>query len=199
MTAAPLRLETLAGRHAITPAIQDLARLRIAVFRDWPYLYDGSVEYESEYLSAFAASDGAVLAAAFDGDRMVGASTGLPLAHEHADFISPVVQAGHAAEDVFYCAESVLLPAFRGGGVYRAFFDRREAHARSLGYRTVVFCGVIRPDSHPARPDDDRPLDPVWRHFGYVPLEGAIAQYSWTDLGDDAETAKPLQYWIKRL
>jgi hypothetical protein len=25
--------------------------LRIAVFRDWPYLYDGSLEYEREYLA----------------------------------------------------------------------------------------------------------------------------------------------------
>ena len=26
--------------------LDDLARLRIEVFRDWPYLYDGDLDYE---------------------------------------------------------------------------------------------------------------------------------------------------------
>lgn len=194
-----LHLETLTGRDAIAPAIDDLARLRIRVFRDWPYLYDGSVEYEARYLTAFAGSEGAVLVAAYDGSAMVGASTGLPLAHEHDAFSAPIAAAGQDTASVFYCAESVLLPECRGRGVYRAFFERREAHARRLGFDTSVFCGVIRADTHPARPADHQPLDPVWRRFGYRPLDGAVARYSWTDVGDTGETAKPMQYWIKAL
>jgi hypothetical protein len=31
-------------------ALDGVASLRIAVFRDWPYLYDGSLDYEREYL-----------------------------------------------------------------------------------------------------------------------------------------------------
>lgn len=195
----PLHLETLTGRDAIAPAIDDLARLRIRVFRDWPYLYDGSVEYEARYLTAFAGSEGAVLVAAYDGSAMVGASTGLPLAHEHEAFSAPIAAAGQDTARVFYCAESVLLRECRGRGVYRAFFERREAHARRLGFDTAVFCGVVRPDTHPARPTDHQPLDPVWRRFGYRPLDGAVARYSWTDVGDTGETAKPMQYWIKAL
>lgn len=194
-----LRLETMTGRAAIAPAIGALAHLRIRVFRDWPYLYDGSVAYEAQYLSAFAGSEGAILVAAYDGEAMVGASTGLPLAHEHADFSAPLAQAGHDPDQVFYCAESVLLPECRGRGAYRAFFERREAHARTLGFRTAVFCGVLRPDDHPARPENHAPLDPIWRRFGYHKLDGAVAQYSWTDVGDSEETAKPMQYWIKEL
>ena len=33
---------------AVAGALDDLARLRIAVFRDWPYLYDGDVAYERD-------------------------------------------------------------------------------------------------------------------------------------------------------
>ena len=36
----PITLETLSGA-ALLPCLDDVARLRIAVFRDWPYLYDG--------------------------------------------------------------------------------------------------------------------------------------------------------------
>lgn len=194
-----LRLETMTGRAAIAPAIDDLARLRIRVFRDWPYLYAGTLAYEAKYLSAFAASEGAVLVAAYDGDALVGASSGLPLAHEHADFSAPLAEAGYDPAEVFYCAESVLLPECRGRGAYRAFFARREAHARALGFRTAVFCGVLRADDHPARPADYAPLDPIWRRFGYRELNGAVARYSWTDVGAAEETAKPMQYWIKAL
>ena len=35
-------LDVLTGA-AIEPALPDIARLRIAVFRDFPYLYDGSL------------------------------------------------------------------------------------------------------------------------------------------------------------
>ncbi|WPZ35259.1 GNAT family N-acetyltransferase [Thalassobaculum sp. OXR-137] len=199
MATNDLRLETLRGRSEIAPAVDDLARLRIRVFRAWPYLYDGSVDYEAKYLSAFAASDGAVLVTAHAGDALVGASTGLPLAHEHADFSAPLATAGYDVDRVFYCAESVLLPECRGRGAYRAFFERREDHARRLGFSTAVFCGVLRPDDHPARPDGYQPLDPVWRRFGYRELDGAVARYSWTDVGDTEETAKPMQYWIKEL
>ncbi|MEE2816993.1 MAG: GNAT family N-acetyltransferase, partial [Pseudomonadota bacterium] len=37
-----LRLDVLRGED-LARAIDDVARLRIAVFRDWPYLYDGDL------------------------------------------------------------------------------------------------------------------------------------------------------------
>ena len=45
--AGAIRLETLAGA-AIMAVVPDLARLRVAVFRDWPYLYDGDDAYQAE-------------------------------------------------------------------------------------------------------------------------------------------------------
>ena len=46
--------------NAVGEVLDDLARLRIAVFRDWPYLYDGDVAYERDYLTAYQ-SPGAVV------------------------------------------------------------------------------------------------------------------------------------------
>ena len=42
-----LSLEELAGAN-IESVIDDLAGLRMAVFREFPYLYEGSLEYESK-------------------------------------------------------------------------------------------------------------------------------------------------------
>lgn len=180
-------------------ALDDVARLRIAVFRDWPYLYDGDADYERSYLQAYRDSDRAILVGAFDGDTLVGASTGAPLSEHAQDFAAAFEGHPYNLNDVFYCAESVLLPDYRGHGIGHRFFDLREAHARALGFHYSAFCGVIRPDDHPARSATYRPLDPFWRSRGYNPLVGAVAQFSWKDLGQQEETLKPLQFWIRSL
>nr|WP_217354914.1 GNAT family N-acetyltransferase [Ruegeria arenilitoris] len=184
---------------ALEAALDDVARLRIAVFRDWPYLYDGDLAYERRYLQSYRDSDRAIVVGAFDGDRLVGAATGAPLADHAEDFAAAFDGTRLELSQIFYCAESVLLPDYRGQGVGHAFFDLREDHARALGFAKCAFCGVQRPADHPMRPAGYRPLDPFWRARGYAPLPGVIAQFSWKDLGEDSETLKPLQFWIRDL
>lgn len=191
-----LRVETLTG-DALDAALGDLARLRIAVFREWPYLYEGSEAYEARYLRAYRDRPGAILVVARDGDRIVGAATGMPL-EDHAD-ASGIEGLAVPHEEVFYCAESVLLPAFRGRGAGHAFFDAREAHARALGRTVSLFCAVERPEGHPARPEGYRPLDAFWRRRGYRPVEGARATFRWADLGEAEETPHALRVWMRRL
>lgn len=193
-----IRVEPLTG-PALEAALDDVARLRMAVFRDWPYLYDGDMDYERRYVASYKGSPGAILVGAFDGARLVGASTGTPLADHAADFAAPFVETGVPLETVFYCAESVLLPDYRGRGIGHRFFDLREDHARARGFRHSAFCSVIRPASHPARPADYRALDAFWQARGYAPLPGVIAEFSWKDLGDKHETRKPLQFWMRAL
>lgn len=184
---------------ALEGALDDVARLRIEVFRAWPYLYDGDLEYERKYLQSYRDSDRAIVVGAFDGDRLVGASTGAPLIDHAEDFAAAFDNTGLDLGDIFYCAESVLLSAYRGQGVGHKFFDLREAHARSLGFTKCAFCGVQRPADHPMRPAEYRPLDAFWRARGYEPTEGVVAQFSWKDIGEEGETLKPLQFWIRDL
>ncbi|NOD35418.1 MULTISPECIES: GNAT family N-acetyltransferase [unclassified Ruegeria] len=184
---------------ALEAALDDVARLRIKVFHDWPYLYDGDLEYERKYLQSYRDSDQAIVVGAFDGDRLIGASTGAPLTDHAEDFAAAFEGTGLELGDIFYCAESVLLSEYRGQGVGHKFFDEREAHARRLGFSKAAFCGVQRPDDHPMRPAQYRPLDTFWRARGYTPLPGVMAQFSWKDIGEDGETLKPLQFWIRDL
>ncbi len=184
--------------EAVAAVVDDLARLRITVFRDWPYLYEGNLDYERNYLHGYCQSD-AIVVGAFEGSRMVGASTGMPLLAHSDDFGAAFEGTDLDLREVFYCAESVLLAECRGQGVGHRFFDEREAHARSLGAKHSAFCRVVRPDDHPLQPPDYRPLDPFWRSRGYAPLAGAVATFRWTDIGESEETEKSLQYWIRGL
>lgn len=183
---------------ALDAALEDVARLRIAVFRDWPYLYDGDLAYERRYLAAYHGA-GAILVGAFDGVRLVGASTGTPMTDHAAEFAAPFAAVPVPLDRIFYGGESILLPEWRGQGAGHRFFDLREAHARALGATHFAFCSVIRPQDHPARPAGYRGNDAFWRKRGYAPLPGVIARFRWKDIGDAGETEKPLQFWMRAL
>ena len=193
-----LRFEVLHGPE-ITARLDDLADLRITVFRDWPYLYDGDRDYERGYLAAYRDNPGAILVAALDGDRIVGAATGSPMADHASEFAAAFAVTGIDLARVFYCAESVQLPDYRGQGAGHAFFDLREAHAAALGHDHVAFCAVQRPADHPLRPASYRPLDAFWRKRGYRPLPGVVAEFDWKDIDQPASTSKPLQFWMRQI
>jgi GNAT superfamily N-acetyltransferase len=197
-TGVVMRVEVLTG-GALEAALDDVARLRIAVFRAYPYLYDGDFAYERRYLQAYRDSAAAVLVGAFDGGRLVGAATGAPMEDHAQEFSDAFSTAGHALSEVFYCAESVLLPEYRGSGIGHRFFDLREAHARALGRRVCAFCGVVRAEGHPLRPLGYASLDGFWRKRGYTPVPGALAQFRWKDIDQAEETAKALQFWMRTL
>ncbi|WP_395395402.1 GNAT family N-acetyltransferase [Novosphingobium sp. BL-8A] len=183
----------------IMAALDDLARLRIAVFAEWPYLYDGDFAYERDYLAAFAAARDAVLVAACEGDRIVGAATASPLSAQEAALSAPVERAGHDPSRLFYFGESVLLPAWRGQGIGHAFFDHREAQARRCGAGGAIFASVVRPADHGDQPADYRALDAFWDKRGYRPIPGLTCTLSWKDHREAAESVKPLQYWMRDL
>lgn len=191
-------IESLTG-DAIAAVIPEIAALRITVFRDFPYLYDGDLAYEHDYLAAFGASPRAVVVVARAGERIVGAATGAPIPDVESDWAAPFRARGMDVERRFYCAESVLLPEWRGRGIGHAFFDGREDHALELGMREACFCSVIRAADHPARPEEYRPHDAFWRKRGYVPLDGIVARFAWRDIGDTGETGKTLQFWGRSL
>lgn len=180
-------------------ALEDVARLRIAVFRDWPYLYDGDLEYERRYLQNYQLNTGAIVIGVYDGDWLVGASTGAPLADHADDFQEAFDGSDIDIDTTFYCGESVLLPRYRGQGIGRQFFDRREEHARSLGYSHICFCAVVRRASHPLHPSQYRSLEGFWERRGYARLPGAVAHFGWKDVDQPGETKKPLQFWLRRL
>lgn len=177
----------------------DLARLRIAVFHDFPYLYEGTVDYEKTYLRTYANAERAFLFAVYDDDQMVGATTCIPLADETAEVQQPFREAEYDLAKIFYFGESILLPAYRGLGLGHRFFDEREAHAARFGeYSLTCFCAVVRPPDHPLRPPDYRPLDAFWTKRGYQPVPELTTQFAWQDIGEPDSTFKTMVYWLRK-
>jgi GNAT superfamily N-acetyltransferase len=195
MNASSLRFESY--RSAQCRELFDaLAELRMTVFREYPYLYAGEIDYEREYLEKYARSPGALIVVARALGEIVGATTALPLADADLDF-----QAPFSAKEVgesFYFGESLLLPAFRGHGAGAEFFARREAHAREFGsFRWTVFCAVERDDAQ--APASYRDPQNLWLRQGYQRLPSHVATFTWKDVGKDAADRKTMVFWRKDL
>lgn len=196
--AADLRVEPFVG-PAVVAHLPAVAALRIEVFRDWPYLYDGSLAYEQRYLARYAEGARNLVVLAFAGDQVIGAATALPLLDHSDDVAPPLAAAGFDPATVCYFGESVLLPAYRGRGLGHRFFDQREAFARAGGFAWAAFCAVERPGDHPRRPPAYQGLDRFWRKRGFVRRPDIVGELAWRDVGLTAETGKPMVYWVRPL
>lgn len=194
-----IELRSLRGQD-IAPYLADLARLRIEVFREYPYLYDGSEDYEQRYLATYSRSPESLFVVALDRARVVGVSTGVPMDSEEDSFQQPFRDHGYDPARIFYFGESVLQRAYRGRGLGVRFFVEREAHARRLGrFAWTCFCAIERPPDHPARPPGHVPLDDFWRRRGYEKRPELATYYHWKEVGEADESAKPMTFWLKPL
>ena len=184
------------GKAAL-PYLQELGRLRIAVFYEFPYLYEGSLAYEQEYLQVYTSQENSIIFGLQNEEKWIGATTGMPLIHESENIQKPFLDAKIPLEEVFYFGESVLLPEFRGLGYGHRFFDVRESYARQLGYKYTAFCSVERPQDHPLRPLDYRPNDAFWTKRGYIKHPELTCEMSWLDRDEQQESSKTLTFWLK--
>ncbi|WP_236973950.1 GNAT family N-acetyltransferase [Membranihabitans maritimus] len=178
---------------------KDLAQLRIEVFREFPYLYDGNMEYEEKYLDTFMQAEDSIIVVAFNRDKVVGVSTGIPLINEPIEIREVWIDKGYDIEDIFYFSESVLKKNYRGHGIGVTFFEQREQWATKLGYGSAIFCGVIRSENHPLKPEGYVNLESFWANRGYEKKKGFQCSMSWKDIDQSNESSKSLQFWSKSL
>jgi len=77
--AAELEVQSFVGPE-VEAHLDEVARLRLSVFRDFPYLYDGTPDEERSYLRTYAQAASSLFVLASHRGRIVGASTavGLP-------------------------------------------------------------------------------------------------------------------------
>jgi GNAT superfamily N-acetyltransferase len=182
----------------IAPHIERLAELRTVVFREYPYLYDGTLEYERQYMQKLADSPHGYLVLAKDGQTVVGASTGLPLSDAEPHFQKPFLEAGLDVDDFFYFGESVVLPDYRGQGAGHKFFDERIAQAHFLAFPFSCFCAFVRATNHPDKPKDYRSLDKFWKKRGFKQRADLQTSFPWPDLGQTEPTDKLMEFWVRR-
>lgn len=184
----------------IKPFLAEVAKLRIKIFREYPYLYEGDMEYEKNYLERYVNSPDSVLLVAQDeNSRIIGAATGNSLVREVDEIKQPFLDNNWKIDEIYYFAESVLLPEWRGYGIGKEFMQRRIDYAkRNMEIKYLAFCGIERGDDYLVPPTYRNP-EFLWKNFGFEKHPELVSWFSWKDIGDKEEKKHPLVYWIKKL
>ena len=172
--------------------------LRIAVFRDWPYLYDGDVGYEREYLAACAESPSSVVVLARDGEAVVAPA---PASRWRGQCRVPGAfrRTRDGGGQVFYCGESVLLPLPRARPRPCVLRRARGAHARALGgFARTAFAAVDRDDGDPRKPRRASRQRGVLGQARLRAPAGMTMKLHWNEVGI-GEVEHPPTFWLRPL
>ena len=204
MTSNQLRYVEALG-PSIVEVLDDVSRLRMELFRDYPYCYAGNLDYEQNYLRGLSENHESLVIAAYAENELVGTATALPL-ESSADILEGArdrfSNAGLRPEICYYYSEILVRPGQRRRGIAGEFYRRRDATARRLGYSTLCFAALDT--STLARVKPARYFDPsdLWRRMGFVSNPELYVDYHWPTLqadGSSVDTEHRLYFWVRHL
>jgi len=179
--------------------LEAIAKLRIDIFREYPYLYKGNPSYEKKYVQTYADSKQAVVILAWDGSVLAGVMTGIPLQDEMEEFKTPFAAEPYPLESIYYLGELLFYPAYRDKGHGSVMLGQMEDYVRDIGgFQHLTCATVVRPDSHPQRPVGFKPIERFLNHANFFKLEKTVVSLPWPELDGETRT-HDLQLWMKHL
>lgn len=172
--------------------------LRLTVFREYPYLYEGTVECEKDYIDRYCSTKNSVLIVTKDGERVIGAITGIPL-NEVPEYKDYFLKENIPIDSIYYLGEIVLLKEYRGQGIGARMYEMFEQFVReNTTCQEITFCEIVSPKDGPRRTNDYFCLDEFWLKRGFVKHPGLVTQTSWKEVGSEEELSHTLVFWIKK-
>jgi len=191
--------EQLITGASAADSLNGLASLRLEIFREFPYLYEGLREDELRYLRLYVETPDAFVLTVTDSGKIVGAATGVPLCYEHRELIEPFAGTPYHVEEIYYVGELLYLPAYRKQGSGLRMVQQVEEYVRSRGkFRYLTCATVVRPDDHPSRPVNYVPIERFLNRTGFAPLSGVTTSFTWRETVG-VSCSHPMQFWIKVL
>lgn len=194
----------LLTKEELKPLLPFVAALRIKIFREYPYLYEGDFIEEMEDLRNCSQKSHNAVAIACHNNIPIGFLYGIPLTEFASHFENPVVdlfkEKKLAPETCYYFADIIILPEHRGNHLSKKLFDTLETYAQEQGYCSASFITESH-EFHPLKPVDYKSLDPLWNSLNYKKT-GLVSHGSWQTHKADGTIVKELHVadiWFKNL
>jgi ribosomal protein S18 acetylase RimI-like enzyme len=180
--------------------IDAIAKLRMTNFRDYPYSYEGDMALEKKYLSMYQNSKDSFFIIAKDGDKVIGAITGMPL-HESADDCTEVyLEKNIPTIGIYYVGEIIVLNEYRDQGLGHKMWTEFENQVRALKhYKQLAIRELEAPEKDPNKPKNYIPIDDFLKDIGFVRHPEIVSYSKWKEVGADKETKHALVNWLKTL
>lgn len=198
MLLTELTIRTFTG-HMIKPYLSCIARLSVEVFREYPYFCDTYIEEEIEILKKYLLSEQSIATIVFEGSKVIGAATGIPLQEEDLAIQQPFRLHQFDLSHYYHFGEALLLKSYRSRGVGHHFYEIREEHAKTLGFEHACFFMKDRPEDEELKPLDFYPLDDFWRKRGFTHHKELTLSLKWKSFEEGTASEKDCSFWIKKL
>ena len=191
--------EQLLQGSQIQEYLEQIARLRLTVFREYPYLYDGKLKDELEYLKHYANHVEATVIIASCGNEVVGAVTAIPLQYESEELSSPFAATQYPVERIIYIGEMLFYAGYRNKGLGSRLLSSIEQHfVTQKNYEYLTSATVMRADDDPYCPDGYVPIDRFLQRNQFAQLPGVTTHFTWKEV-DGIPRDHEMQFWIKAL
>lgn len=185
----------------IAPYVKTVAELRVGIYREYPYLYDGNVEFElKETLPIYTRSKNSVWGVARDGEKIIGLAIWLPLSEISRDLQTPLLEKELDVEAYCCLVDLMVLKEYQGQGIGKRLYAISEEHVKKeQRYSYLTLYTIERPIKDHKKPKDYTSLDEYWKKRGFVKHPELFFTHPWKDIGDKVDTDHTLIFWIKDL
>lgn len=198
-----LEFKTYQGKD-ISPFIDEIGQIRLDLFKEFPYLYKGDLDYERAYLSEYSKDDQSLLILVYSGNKIVAFITGTAISSQHSiteDAFELFQSKGLKPSDYYYIGEIIVLKDYRSFNLSSRLLKEVENFALENGYSSSCFLTVVRDNDHPLRPEDYKDSSKLWKFHNYKQMN-LYTKYKWNTIINDSEAIyqeNTLEYWSKSL
>lgn len=198
--AEKIEIKTFKGKE-LAPYINDIVTLCHTVYSEYPYLYDGNDAGYEEYISSYADSPSSMACLVFDGEKVIGAATGIPLIESRDLYQQAFKDNGEAdLSGIYYLGELVLLKSYRGAGTGMKLHEGFENLVRSSSkYHKIALISIDLPAEDLRKPADYRPIAPFWQKLSYQQQPNIYFIAPWVNVGEKTESMHRMVFWTKSL
>ncbi len=186
------------------PYIDIISQLRIEIFKEYPYLYKGDLDYEKKYMQGYLTDHQAMIALASINERIVGISTGIPLISDSEivmDAKKVFAKDNIDISDYYYYGEMIILPEHRRKGLATQLCCAQNKVIKRWGFKHVCILTVVRGEDHPLKPTNYISQESLWKSLGFSKNNLTI-NYSWPTIQVDQSAtsqSNTLEFWTTHL
>lgn len=170
MNSSKYKFDKFYGREISTHLLK-VAEFRIRYFKDFPYLYDGSVEYEMSYLTGYADDPRSMLITVTNmNNELIAVSTSVPLVTTTniLDGASELFRSnGLNPSTFFYYGEVIIDHSARKQGLAKSIYLMQDEHALNSGFENIAIATVIRLKGDHRQPEFYQSSDLVWKKMNF--------------------------------
>ena len=190
----------------LTTEIGILSDFRLRYFREFPYLYVGTKEYEQDYLATYLSDPTTRLLIARDQDannKIVGVAIASMLSPElkilcQSNKLSQFPEL--TTEQFFYFGEMIFVPEYRNKGIGKQLLEELKKVGREQGATRFCFLAVDRAYNDIRRPADYVDSDVFFQKFGFEKTDISVS-FDWATIQADGRvenTSNRLNFWVDK-